>query len=214
MSPCVSSRTQSKVLLKTNFSGGYVKRSRARSWEGAPPKKTSGKWRCSMEKKFKQKTSKVPEIKLVKLPIALIEKIHCSIVIVLINLYCYFLKNNSVTTRYNLFRLFSTGWRGKNELKNFSMAQLYYASNFNYVQLNYNNIDVQISLCPPFSTWLPTFISLVSCVSSRTHPKSRKSVKSKIHLRSWEGAPKKMYLLSLLKKSKKRENMWFPTQLK
>ena len=179
-----------------------------------PQKRRLGDGDVRWKKKFKKMTSKVPEIKLVQLIIALIEKIHCSIVIVLINLYCYFLKNNSVTTRYNLFRLFSTGWKGKNELMNFSMAQLYYASNFNYVQLNYNNIDVQISLCPPFSTWLPTFISLVSCVSSRTHPKSRKSVKNKIHLRSWEGAPKKMCLHSLLKKSKKRENMWFPTQLK
>ena len=41
------------------------------------------------EKKFKKMMSKVPEIKLVKLIIVFkLEKIHCSIVIVLINLYC------------------------------------------------------------------------------------------------------------------------------
>ena len=65
-----------KSTSKTSFSGGYVKRSRARSWEGAPPKKTSGRWWCSREKKFKKMTSKVPEIKLVKLIIALIETIY------------------------------------------------------------------------------------------------------------------------------------------
>ena len=86
-SPCVSSRTQSKVLLKRAFredtSNGHVLgHERAR-----PPKKTSGRWRCSREKMFKKMMSKVPGIKLVKLLIALIEKIHCSIVNVLINLY-------------------------------------------------------------------------------------------------------------------------------
>ena len=53
----------------------------------APPKKEVWEMAMFEGKKFKKMTSKVPGIKLVKLLIALIEKIHCSIVIVLINLY-------------------------------------------------------------------------------------------------------------------------------
>ena len=77
-----------KSTSKSSFSGGYVKRSLARSCQGAPPKYRRLGDGDVREKKFKKATSKVPGIRLVELLIASIEIIHCSTVIVLINLYC------------------------------------------------------------------------------------------------------------------------------
>ena len=136
----------------------YIKRSRARSREGAlPKKKTYRRWRCSRKKSLKRWC---PEIKLVKLIIAFkLEKYTVQ------SLLCWstFIVNSWKPTPLQqdttyLYRLFSSGWKGKNELMNSSMVQLYYSSTFNYVQLNYNNINVKISFCPLFSTWLPTLV--------------------------------------------------------
>ena len=62
-----------KSNSKTSFLRAYIKRSRARSREGAlPKKKRLGDGDVRGKKKFKKIMSKVPEIKLVKLIIALI----------------------------------------------------------------------------------------------------------------------------------------------
>ena len=59
-SPCVSSRTQSKVLLNRAFREDTSNDHLLSLDSLRPPKKqTSGRWRCSREKKFKKMTSKV-----------------------------------------------------------------------------------------------------------------------------------------------------------
>ena len=87
-SPCVSSRKQSKVLLNRAFRED-TSNDHLLGLARARPQNTDV-WEMAMfeKKKFKKATSKVPGIKLVELLIASIEIIHCSTVIVLINLYC------------------------------------------------------------------------------------------------------------------------------
>ena len=165
MSPCVSSGTQPEVhLTKYRASWKHTSNNQFRL-ERARPKKDVFETAMFEEKYFfKKMTSKVPEIKLVK-SYCSNRNIHRWSGILLINLYCLFLKSHSVTT-------IITGLKEKEQVDEFLLfVKLYFSSTFNYAQLSYNNLNKKFS-CSAIISSQPTSKKVAPCVSSRTHPKS------------------------------------------
>ena len=87
-------------------------------------------------------TSKVSEIKLVKLLVALVEKIHCLSGIVLFKLYCLLPKSDSVTTKLNLFRLVSAGLKEKKQADEYLFCFLNFI--FHQLLITYNSITITL----------------------------------------------------------------------
>ena len=96
--------------------------------------------------------------------------------------------------------------RSRNKLMNFScLINFIFSSTCNYVQLNYNNLNI---ICPAISISLPTSKTVAPCVSSRTPLKNGANV-GKSYVWPLKGTPKKDVSINRLEKSRCRVKKFF-----
>ena len=119
--------------------------------------------------------SKVPEIKLVKSYRLNRKKLTDEAALCFVNFYCLFLKATLLQQNLPLHLDYLVlPKRSRNKLMNFScLINFIFSSTCNYVQLNYNNLNI---ICPAISISLPTSKTVAPCVSSRTPLKNGANV--------------------------------------
>ena len=79
-----------------------------------------------------------------------------------------------------------------------SFVKLYFSSTFNYVQFNDIKLDIKVPVPPSAPHVRLPSRQYYAFLQERIQNALKRSKKS--HVRSWEGAPKKMCVHSLLKK--------------